>query len=195
MYLDAKKGEGRSPGHLENMTRAVHAFVNQVGDIPIDAFPRSIIDAALAFRASFENRARKIPGIPTGHLFVNMNSRGWTRATLLHAAQRAWKRAGLKQKKIHEIRRTLGTIAGKNFTPGIVQAMMGHRSRKSSETYFHPDAAGMGRVWRKKRRCPPRLSVFFAAPSAAIRFITTASSTCTVRKRGVNCRMGMSGVF
>jgi len=33
--------------------------------------------------------------------------------TLLHAAQRAWKRAGLERKKIHELRHTLGTMAGK----------------------------------------------------------------------------------
>ena len=74
-------------------------------------------------------------------LLVNSQGRPWTRATLLRAAQRSWRSAGLPQKKIHEVRHTLGTIAGASFAPGVVQALMGHRSRRSSEAYFHPTEA------------------------------------------------------
>jgi hypothetical protein len=72
------------------------------------------------------------------NLFLNLNGRKWCAQTLLRAAQAAWCKAGLKKKKIHEVRHTLGTLAGERFTPGVVQALMGYRSRKSAEAYFHP---------------------------------------------------------
>jgi hypothetical protein len=99
--------------------------------IPIDATLGRIIDEAKAWREAI--------GDADGRLFVKENGRGWNRVTLLRAAQRAWVAAGLEKKKIHEIRHTLGTIAGKYFSVGSVQAAMRHRSRRSSETYFHPD--------------------------------------------------------
>ncbi len=90
-----------------------------------------IIGEANAYRATFPN--------PADRLFVNTAGLGWNHMSLLRAAQRYWKAAGLEKKKIHEVRHTLGTMAGKNFTLGMVQAAMGHRSRASSEVYFHPD--------------------------------------------------------
>jgi hypothetical protein len=39
---------------------------------------------------------------------------------------------------IHEFRHTLGTLTGRNFASGMAQAVMGRRSRKSAEQYFHP---------------------------------------------------------
>lgn len=99
--------------------------------IPIDDMLGGIIEEALAYRAAFAN--------PSPRLFVNTKGRAWNRTSLLLAAQRYWKAAGLEKKKIHEVRHTLGTVAGKMFAPGMVQAVMRHRSRRSSETYFHPD--------------------------------------------------------
>jgi len=98
--------------------------------IPIDDMLALMLEEANSFRKTFT--------APAPALFLNANGHGWNRMTLLHAAQRAWVRAGLEQKKIHEVRHTLGTLAGKSFTPGMVQAAMGHRSRKSAEVYFHP---------------------------------------------------------
>ncbi len=89
------------------------------------------IEEANAHRATFPK--------PADRLFVNKAGTAWNHMSLLRAAQRFWKAAGLEKKKIHEVRHTLGTIAGKNFTLGMVQAAMGHRSRASSEVYFHPD--------------------------------------------------------
>ncbi|MCC8108310.1 MAG: tyrosine-type recombinase/integrase [Planctomycetes bacterium] len=63
----------------------------------------------------------------------------WNRMSLLRAAQRSWKIAGLERKKIHEFRHTLGTLASKNFNPRMVQAAMRHTSEKSASVYFHPD--------------------------------------------------------
>ena len=107
--------------------------------IPIDDFLAEIIEEAKAMHFAISMNENRKVGTPTNHLFLNMNGRGWSRMTLLHAAQRAWVRAGLEKKKIHEIRHTLGTLAGKDFEHGKVQAAMGHRSRKSSEAYFHPN--------------------------------------------------------
>lgn len=98
--------------------------------IPIDPTLRAIIAEALKYRATFKSAG--------AGLFLTVRGAKWDRTSLLHAAQRAWKIAGLEQKKIHEVRHTLGTLAGKSFTPGMVQAAMGHRSRKSAEVYFHP---------------------------------------------------------
>lgn len=99
--------------------------------IPIDAMLRGILERAEKYRSSFPN--------PDDRLFVNLIGRKWDRMSLLRSANRAWKKAGLEERKIHEFRHTLGTMAGKFFEVGMVQAAMGHKSRKSSETYFHPD--------------------------------------------------------
>jgi integrase len=114
--------------------------------IPIDGMLSEIIRDAGEFRERLlaENEAKRKakpdakPLIPDDNLFLNARGRAWTRYTLLHAAQKAWVAAGLERKKIHEVRHTLGTLAGRNFAPGMVQAVMGHRSRKSAEAYFHP---------------------------------------------------------
>lgn len=123
------------------MLHAVDKGDNQ-REIPIDDPLDEIISDAKAYRSKFSD-------LPFDNIFVNANGRPWNRMTLLHAAQRAWERAGLPQKKIHEIRHTLGTLAGKSFTPGMVQAAMGHRSRKSAEAYFHPND-DMAREVREK---------------------------------------------
>lgn len=99
--------------------------------IPIDGMLAAIIREAEAHRLTFPNPAQR--------LFVNKAGLAWNHMSLLRAAQRQWLSAGLEKKKIHEVRHTLGTVAGKFFTPGMVQAAMGHRSRKSAEVYFHPD--------------------------------------------------------
>jgi integrase len=98
--------------------------------IPIDDTLGRIIAAAMEYRKGFAE-------CPDS-LFLNLSGRRWCAQTLLRAAQAAWRKAGLEKKKIHEVRHTLGTLAGKKFTPGVVQALMGHRSRKSAEAYFHP---------------------------------------------------------
>lgn len=98
--------------------------------IPFDGMLRSIVDDAIAWRNKTKARGR--------NLFVNSEGGAWERTNLLRASQRAWSRAGLDRKKIHEVRHTLGTLAGRSFAPGMVQAAMGHRSRQSSAAYFHP---------------------------------------------------------
>lgn len=127
-------------------TLVAHDKMNVTRQIPIDEFLAGIIIEAKAYRAELvrasEARCKRTPRakplVLANRLFVNAKGRGWTRSALLHAAQKAWDNAGLEKKKIHEIRHTLGTIAGREFTPGMVQAVMGHRSRKSAEAYFHP---------------------------------------------------------
>jgi hypothetical protein len=109
--------------------------------IPIDAALRRIIDGAKAYREGLE--------ASDDRLFVKKDGRAWNHVTLLRAAQRAWVAAGLEKKKIHEIRHTLGTMAGKYFSVGSVQAAMRHRSRRSSETYFHPDEEMAAEVRQK----------------------------------------------
>ncbi len=99
--------------------------------IPMDDTLTDIIEDARQHKAAIEN-------VSPAPLFVNSRGQRWTRCGLLRSAQTAWKRAGLKPVKIHEIRHTLGTEAGKMFPVGIIQVLMGHRSRKSSENYFHP---------------------------------------------------------
>lgn len=99
--------------------------------IPIDKMLAEIIEEANTHRATFPK--------PADRLFVNKAGFAWNHMSLLRAAQRFWESAGLEKKKIHEVRHTLGTIAGKHFSLGMVQAAMGHRSRQSSETYFHPN--------------------------------------------------------
>ena len=100
--------------------------------IPVDAMLAGIVEDALAYRNTVHDGAK------ANSLFVTAKGTAWTRCALLMAAQRAWIKAGLAKKKIHEVRHTLGTVAGKYFSPGMVQAAMGHRSRKSAEAYFHP---------------------------------------------------------
>ena len=99
--------------------------------IPIDETLAEIIEEANAHRATFSK--------PADRLFVNKAGLKWNHQSLLRAAQRFWEKAGLEKKKIHEVRHTLGTMAGKDFSLGMVQAAMGHRSRASSEVYFHPN--------------------------------------------------------
>jgi hypothetical protein len=82
-------------------------------------------------------------------IFVTALKNRWSRVTLLASAQRAWARAGLPRKKIHEVRHTLGTLAGRYFTPGMVQAAMGHRNRRSAEAYFHPSEEMAAEVRQK----------------------------------------------
>lgn len=104
---------------------------NNLWDIPIDEMLRGIIADAMAYREQQNTKSDR--------LLVNGHGRAWNRTTLLKAAQKAWDAAGLERKKIHEIRHTLGTLAGKSFTPLMVQAAMRHKSRKSSEAYSHPN--------------------------------------------------------
>ncbi len=99
--------------------------------IPIDDTLAGIIKEAKQHKAAIEDVSPSL-------LFVNSLGRRWIPRSLLRSAQTAWERAGLKAVKIHEIRHTLGTEAGKLFPVGIIQVLMGHRSRKSSENYFHP---------------------------------------------------------
>ena len=101
--------------------------------IPIDETLAGIIADAIAFKKTLDRKY-----INPQALFVNMHGNRWNRMTLLHAAQRAWEKVGLPVIKIHELRHTLGTEAGKLFPIGVIQVLMGHRSRKSSENYFHP---------------------------------------------------------
>lgn len=109
-----------------------------------------IIGEAKEFRAAIlKSRPEEMRSMSNDSLFVNLNGRPWNRMTLLHAAQRAWLHAGLEAKKIHEIRHTLGTLADREFPPGMVQAVMRHRSRKSSETYFHPNEDMAAEVRKK----------------------------------------------
>ena len=125
--------------------------------IPIDAPLSEIIREAGEFRerlsADRERRRKAKPELSPAsldaNLFLTAKGSAWTRHTLLHAAQKAWVAAGLERKKIHEARHTLGTVAGKYFTPGMVQAAMGHRSRKSAEAYFHPSEEMAAEVRRK----------------------------------------------
>jgi integrase len=100
-------------------------------DIPLDDMLSDIIGGASRYRQSFDS--------PAERLFVNARGRAWERSMLLRAAQTAWHNAGLERKKLHEVRHTLGTLAGRQFTKGVVQALMGHRSPRSSDVYFHPD--------------------------------------------------------
>ncbi len=102
--------------------------------IPIDDTLKDIIEQALAFK---RNLKRKY--VNPAPLFINLHGNRWTAKILLKAAQAAWADAKLKPVKIHEIRHTLGTEAGKFFPVGIIQVLMGHKSRKSSENYFHPN--------------------------------------------------------
>ncbi len=92
---------------------------------------------------AFAPGAAVVPGAASGGATVapGVNKAGlkWNHQSLLRAAQRFWEKAGLEKKKIHEVRHTLGTMAGKDFSLGMVQAAMGHRSRASSEVYFHPN--------------------------------------------------------
>lgn len=101
--------------------------------IPIDETLAEILAQAKEFKRTLERK--RINPLP---VFVNLHGNRWIARTLLTAAQAAWKDAGLKPVKIHELRHTLGTQAGKFFPVGIIQVLMGHKSRKSSETYFHP---------------------------------------------------------
>lgn len=109
--------------------------------IPIDPMLKVVLAEAMEHRARFPS--------PGPRLFLTARGAAWNRTSLLHAAQKAWKNAGLERKKIHEVRHTLGTLAGKSFTPGMVQAAMGHRSRKSAEVYFHPTEEMAAEVRRK----------------------------------------------
>ena len=68
---------------------------------------------------------------------------------LLHAAQRAWVRAGLEKKKIHELRHTLGTSASRSFDRRMIQAAMRHLDESSAEAYFHPDEEMAAEVRQK----------------------------------------------
>lgn len=111
--------------------------------IPLDELLKRIISEALEYKQSMleasikankANSRRKILVLPD-NLFITP----WSRTTLLKAAQKAWDLAGLEKMVVHEVRHTLGTIAGKKYTPGVVQAVMGHKSRKSAERYFNPN--------------------------------------------------------
>lgn len=125
--------------------------------IPIDDFLEMILRDAAAFKTELVEasriKAEAKPGVkiivPADNLFVNLKGRPWTRKTLLDNAQKAWKKEGLTPKLIHEVRHTLGTLAGKYFSKGMVQAAMGHRSEKSSGRYFHPDEEMAAEVRQK----------------------------------------------
>lgn len=109
--------------------------------IPVDAFLQNILDASAAWKKQSGSRSPAV--------FVDERGRAWERTRLLRAAQAAWKAASLEVKTVHEVRHTLGTLAGRSFSPGMVQAAMGHRSRKSAEQYFHPDESMAAEVRRK----------------------------------------------
>jgi integrase len=111
--------------------------------IPIDDMLSDIITNALAFRGKVKDGAK------TDRLLVTSKGTAWNHRSLNHAAQKQWAKAGLSRKKIHEVRHTLGTLAGQHFAPGMVQAAMGHRSRRSAEAYFHPSEEMAAEVRRK----------------------------------------------
>ncbi len=102
--------------------------------IPVDGILGDILSAAAEWRE--ETGA---PSEPSSALFVCEKGRPWTHDRLLRHAQKYWKSAGLGRKVMHEIRHTLGTLAGRSFPARMVQAALGHRSEQSSLAYWHPD--------------------------------------------------------
>jgi integrase len=45
----------------------------------------------------------------------------------------------IREKVIHELRHTLGTLTNRSFPKRMVQATMGHQSETSSAAHWHPD--------------------------------------------------------
>lgn len=94
---------------------------------PLDEHLIAIIKQARALKADMDNRNE--------YLFVNRKGNTWNADTLLRSANRLWERAGLRHKKIHELRTTFATLALQHFQVAQVQAALGHDSIRATEHY------------------------------------------------------------
>lgn len=113
-------------------------------EVLLDDVLREILEKAHALKSTVRQK--------NDNVFVNRTGTAWNRSTLLKNAQRSWKQAGLERRCIHELRHTYGTMAGTSFSPDMIKAAMGHRSRSSSEIYVNTDAQSAAIVGVEVRR-------------------------------------------
>jgi len=105
---------------------------------------------------------RKIIKAADDNLFVNDNSKAFTRYSLLSRAQYFWHKEGLEKRTIHDLRHTVGTAAGDaGFGTDEIRALMGHDDRSSSAGYVHTDEQTARKV---RKSLYKKLVPFFVPP-------------------------------
>lgn len=119
---------------------------------------------------------RDLRGDSKGYpVFGTRAGRRWATAALLHACQRAWRRAGLdKTMTIHELcRHTLATMAGAaGYGVDALRSYLGHDSRASSARYAHRDEAVAARL---RAEFAPQIVGFLSAEAPGTRDIGGAA--------------------
>ncbi|HEY9793549.1 MAG TPA: site-specific integrase [Candidatus Obscuribacterales bacterium] len=76
----------------------------------------------------------------------------------LVSSKKAWKRilerAGIKDLRIHDLRRAAGSyMAIEGISPTIIGKVLGHRSTQATAIYAASRKILSGRLWRMHRRC------------------------------------------
>lgn len=75
-------------------------------------------------------------GKRSDYVFLNLRGNPWNSETLSKAVKKVWGGVpGLPLVTLHQFRHTFGTAAGQRFGVDMVQAGLGHSSRRSSEVY------------------------------------------------------------
>lgn len=99
-----------------------------------------------ALKEQFSKRKSGIRTVNECHVFVNTRGQPWNHTSLRQHCQKRWRLAGLPVKKIHELRTTFGTEAGRHYSTSMVQASLGHDSPQSTEHYIDQNAMKIAQV-------------------------------------------------
>jgi integrase len=105
-------------------------------DYLLDDSLRAILAAARELKAGAGFAA--VPFV-----FCRSTGKPWAKDPLSTAIRRAWKG---KPWRLHALRHTFGTIAGKKFKADMVKSGMAHLSRQTSERYVHLDEDAEARL-------------------------------------------------
>lgn len=101
----------------------------------------AVIEEARAFKRGgvLKGRGKDRKLVPVDNVFLFVNSRGvaWNKGTYNNQLHHCLDAAGMEKITPHQLRHLAGTVmAQSNLSPDIIQAGLGHESRKSAESYI-----------------------------------------------------------
>ena len=108
---------------------------------------RITVDDAIRQVFEMARQQKKEAGSESVYLFVHHRRTKWNADSIRRHCQKAWEAAGLAPHRIHDLRHMFGTEAARlSFGPDMIQAAMGHKDRRSAESYIHADDEMADRV-------------------------------------------------
>lgn len=93
------------------------------------------LDDTLREVLSLAREQKRKHGITSQWVFVHRLGGRWVDTHLSHRIKEAWQDIG--PWRLHHLRHTFGTIAGRKFKADMIKAGLAHKSRLTSERYVH----------------------------------------------------------